>query len=175
VLWLPEQNDRLHARYRGFHTLVLEPRRAIWEGALKPSSQRYTIRIDYELPPHFVLNATTLHYYPRVYVLEPELEEHPNYELGPIPHVWWGRRYRGQPNLCLFRPSKNEWFWDSPLDETTIPDACEWLLFYEYWLATRRWLGGGEHAGDPLKSNDNAKTLRRDALSGAAEAALAAA
>ncbi len=173
MLWLPEQNDRLHARFAGFRTLLLEPRRAIWEGVLRPTSQTYDVRVDFELPAHFALNATTYEYYPRVYVLRPELEEHPDYELGPIPHVWWDRRYRRQPNLCLFRPLKNEWSWDDAIADTTLPDASEWLFFYEFWLATGRWRGGGEHAGDPLKCNDNTETLSRDALSASGTAALA--
>jgi len=83
VLWLPEQNDRLHARFAGFRTLLLEPRRAVWEGVLKPTSQAYDVRIDFQLPAHFALNATTYEYYPRVYVLRPELEQHPEYEPDP--------------------------------------------------------------------------------------------
>jgi hypothetical protein len=29
--------------------------------------------------------------------------------------------------------------------DTIVPWAALWLVFYEYWLATGLWLGGGEH------------------------------
>lgn len=31
------------------------------------------------------------------------------------------------------------------LADTIIPWTVEWLYFYELWLATGEWLGGGEH------------------------------
>ncbi|MDY0295864.1 MAG: hypothetical protein RB296_00975 [Acidobacteriota bacterium] len=31
--------------------------------------------------------------------------------------------------------------------KTIVPWASEWLIFYELWLATGEWLGGGIHAG----------------------------
>ena len=31
------------------------------------------------------------------------------------------------------------------ISNTIIPWTIEWLYFYELWLATGEWLGGGEH------------------------------
>ena len=33
--------------------------------------------------------------------------------------------------------------------ETTMPWAAEWLFFFELWLATDEWLGGGVLHGEP--------------------------
>jgi hypothetical protein len=33
-----------------------------------------------------------------------------------------------------------------PLAMTVIPWISEWLYFYELWLVTGEWLGGGTHA-----------------------------
>ena len=48
-------------------------------------------------------------------------------------------------NLCLYRPRKNQWDGSMLLSETAIPWAVEWLYFYEIWVCTGKWLGGGEH------------------------------
>jgi hypothetical protein len=49
--------------------------------------------------------------------------------------------------LCLTVPSKNEWSPTVPLLESYIPWAAEWTEFYELWLLTGVWHGGGEHPG----------------------------
>jgi hypothetical protein len=47
--------------------------------------------------------------------------------------------------ICLYHPIEDEWTSKSWLKDTLIPWAIEWLLLYELWLATGKWLGGGEH------------------------------
>ncbi len=45
---------------------------------------------------------------------------------------------------CVFRP-KFDWSVDKVIANTVIPWLALWLQFYEVWLATGKWLGGGEH------------------------------
>jgi hypothetical protein len=58
-----------------------------------------------------------------------------------LPHV-----YRQKPTkLCLYRPSTGQWSPDKRLDQTIVPWAFLWLFFFEEWLASGEWKGGGEH------------------------------
>jgi len=58
-----------------------------------------------------------------------------------LPHV-----YRQQPpELCLFHPSKWEWTDTDKLIDTIVPWSVEWLHYFEVWLRTGEWTGGGEH------------------------------
>ena len=49
------------------------------------------------------------------------------------------------PELCLFHPSKGEWRSTYKLVDTIIPWSIEWLHYFEVWLRTGEWVGGGEH------------------------------
>lgn len=149
MLTIAEQSRMLRAGFPQFRAIDLTERRGIWEGDVCPSTTSYRLRIDYELPPHFALRSPAWDYYPRVYVIEPYLRRNYEAELGPLPHVWYDKKYQGQPNLCLFHPEKMEWGYSSSIGETTLPDACEWLNSYEMWLADGRWYGGGD-SHEPL-------------------------
>jgi len=82
------------------------------------------------------------------------------YEVGGLPQTWVAdpplvRRDGELPphlypdeRLCLFLPREREWESWMRLSGTIIPWAAEWLLHYELWLATGRWMGGGEHPSD---------------------------
>jgi hypothetical protein len=78
-------------------------------------------------------------------VIEPLLEQHGDYEQGPIPHVYWSDKYPTMPSLCLFSPSGREWSPDDLIGHTTVFWAWEWLYFYDGWLVTKKWKGGGQH------------------------------
>ncbi|ACX76279.1 hypothetical protein Fisuc_2696 [Fibrobacter succinogenes subsp. succinogenes S85] len=58
-----------------------------------------------------------------------------------LEHVYDNQKQR----LCLYHPKKRPWDRSMLLSETVIPWAIEWLYFYEIWLCTGQWLGGGEH------------------------------
>lgn len=68
-----------------------------------------------------------------------------------LPHVYSHKEQR----LCLYRPGAREksrqWSPDMFFVKTIIPWAVEWFEFYEYWLGTGEWLGGGIH---PKGSNE---------------------
>jgi hypothetical protein len=99
----------------------------VWKGRAQPTpaSENYEISIAY-----------TLGHYPRTTVLSPSLQKR---DAQPIPHM-----YR-QESLCLFNPNKEEWNPHLRLSDTILPLACLWLYFYESWLATGEWNGGGDH------------------------------
>ncbi|MBM4569063.1 hypothetical protein GS489_00730 [Rhodococcus hoagii] len=111
-----------HARIRlgtnGFTaTVKLQP---------NPVSRQYTVRIKYRSDG-----------VPEVHVLSPALRLHPDAE--ELPHIYPGNR------LCLHLPG--EWQPTMFITHTTIPWTSEWLMYYEIWLVTGRWNGGGH--GEP--------------------------
>ncbi len=52
-----------------------------------------------------------------------------------IPHVF------SDGSLCLHIPG--QWQSDMTIAEYIVPWIAEWLFYYEVWLATGEWLGGG--------------------------------
>ena len=99
----------------------------IWEGRIIPTelSQAYTVRLSYKLGKS-----------PRINVLDPELMAP---EGKSLPHIYPGKR------LCLHYPGNGDWCGDMLLSETIVPWISEWLYFYEIWLVTGEWYGGGMH------------------------------
>lgn len=106
-------------------------RRLIWVGSLQPTpvSDRYRIRIE-------AYRSTKVS--PKVFVESPLLSER-NGE--PPPHLYSVKRSQ----LCLWRPGKGEWSRRLWLVDSVLLWASLWLFFYEVWLATGDWMGGGEH------------------------------
>lgn len=60
-----------------------------------------------------------------------------------FPHKFDIDEKKNMVRICLYRYSE----FDSRklISNTIIPWTIEWLYFYELWLATGEWLGGGEH------------------------------
>jgi len=54
--------------------------------------------------------------------------------------------------LCLWWPPQREWMPQMRLGDTYVPWTCEWLWYFEYWLATGEWIGGGQHPPHPDRS-----------------------
>jgi hypothetical protein len=115
------------------HTSSVKAGRLHWEGELRPTerSERYLVAIDYA-PPGI----------PDISVLWPRLERPGG---GVLPHTYEGDR------LCLFYPG--EWRRTMRIDTTIVPWISEWLLFYELWLFTGDWLGGGHGTPVPSKAS----------------------
>ena len=123
----------------------------LWRGPLKPASKSYDLRIAYQVP-QVPTRFHVRHCQPRVQVFNPILERHPEYEEGPIPHIYTSRNEPDYPILCLFDPYGGEWCIDDLLVDTTLPWTERWLLNYEYWLATGLWKGGGRHVVSPSQA-----------------------
>ncbi len=116
----------LCSRYPDAQRPAVRAGRLRWTVQLQPTAMSvpYTVRIDY-LPGRC----------PRVVVLDPPLEVPEN---GSLPHVYPGNE------LCLYYEDE----FDSRADllaDTIVPWTSEWLYFYELWLTTREWHGGGIH------------------------------
>ena len=99
-----------------------------WTGELEPSevSRQYLVSLRYAPPRH-----------PRVFVRRPRLVIDAN---GNLPHIY------SDGSLCLHEPG--QWSPGDPIAKTILPWTSEWLLHYEFWLATGEWCGsGGNHTG----------------------------
>jgi hypothetical protein len=70
-----------------------------------------------------------------------------------IPHV-----YKQCPlRLCLYLPKTYEWQPWMRIDQTLVPWAALWLFYFEEWLVSHDWKGGGIHPGDRRHGNRTAK------------------
>jgi len=102
----------------------------IWRQTLKPTSisEPYSTRL--------VLTPSSS---PKIFVEKPCLSELASGRK--LPHV-----YKQKPaQLCLYRSKYDEWLPSMFLTETVLPWASLWLFYFEDWLATDEWKGGGEH------------------------------
>jgi hypothetical protein len=79
--------------------------------------------------------------FPELFVVAPDLKA---LAAGrKLPHVY---PHDGVgTKLCLWLPKAHEWCEQMRLDETYLPWAAEWLDYFEEWLVTNDWAGGGEH------------------------------
>lgn len=146
------QIQGMTASWPAFVLRAQNERSALWEGDLAPTKRPYRVRVFYKTPligPLFTIHDVQ----PRVQVMSPVLQRHPEYEDGPIPHVYGNDEEPELPFLCLFSPEGNEWSLDDLIAETTIPWATRWLFFYEGWLVTKKWKGGGRHPTLALERN----------------------
>lgn len=76
---------------------------------------------------------------PEVLVLSPNLKE---LAVGKvIPHIY---PHNGpETKLCLWWPKLHEWAPQLSLVDTFIPWTTQWLWYFEDWLFTESWAGGG--------------------------------
>jgi hypothetical protein len=58
-----------------------------------------------------------------------------------LPHIY--DDVDGMVSLCLWK--RGDWRQSRPVATTQIVWAAEWFWFFEYWLPTGVWLGGGTH------------------------------
>lgn len=72
-----------------------------------------------------------------IFVIEPKIKKYRN---GiKVPHLY------NDGSLCLFYPKNDEWNYKQLWSETLIPWTSLWLFYYEIWIETGEWLGGGVH------------------------------
>lgn len=104
-----------------------------WHFDVQPSvlSRTYEARIEYcQSEP------------PSVFIEKPDL--HILAEGRELPHVYSDH----PPELCLYLPGAFEWNRSHRLDLTTVPWTALWLFYFEEWLWSGEWKGGGMHPGD---------------------------
>lgn len=101
----------------------------IWDYRDRPTplSREYSMRVTFR-------RGET----PDVFVLTPDLSDLAGDR--PLPHV-----YRDPLRLCLTLPGTREWAGMMRIDQTFVPWATTWLYYFEEWLASDEWKGGGEH------------------------------
>ena len=124
------QDKRIQERFPKF-VRKNNYKEGIWIGDLQPTewSNKYKIQIKYKVKQS-----------PKVTVISPELLLAKG--KNQLPHVY------SKNELCLFHPKKEEWTPSHFIADTIIPWTSLWLFFYEDWLYTGQWIGGGEHPNE---------------------------
>ena len=64
-----------------------------------------------------------------------------------VPHLY----SQAERRLCLYHPSYREWDASKYIGQTIVPWTATWLYFFEEWLYSNDWKGGGEHPPDISK------------------------
>ncbi|PKN62640.1 MAG: hypothetical protein CVU57_23445 [Deltaproteobacteria bacterium HGW-Deltaproteobacteria-15] len=115
-----------------------------WEDTVRPTplSREYFIRLIYKLGSQ-----------PEVFVLEPSLKVLAGGRT--IPHLYSQEKEK----LCLYMPKYREWLPCDQLATTIVPWIFSWLFYFEEWLASDEWKGGGEH---PRSENEKGDDRRRN-------------
>jgi hypothetical protein len=76
---------------------------------------------------------------PEIFVDSPDL--HALAGGRRIPHLYEQK----PPKLCLYLPRNSEWQSWMRLDQTIVPWTALWLFYFEEWLVSNDWKGGGMH------------------------------
>lgn len=85
---------------------------------------------------------------PDVHVLTPNLDVLAR--GSKIPHTYASKA--AGTHLCLWWPKAREWVPQLKLGDTYIPWTAEWLYYFELWLASGEWTGGGQpHRVEPRR------------------------
>lgn len=107
-----------------------------WIVKIKPTSisRNYDIRLECEVSKP-----------PRVYLYGENLR---NLEDRDFPHIYRRDINKHEVQLCLALPK--EFNYSMFVADTIIPWTVEWLFYYEIWLYSGSWYGGGIH---PQKKN----------------------
>lgn len=105
-----------------------------WRGKVKPTplSREYNVTLTYDETQA-----------PKVWVSGEDLQK---IDDEDFPHNYGVDSENNMVQICLYR--HREFTKDKFLANTIIPWTVEWLYFYEIWLATGEWCGGGEHPGE---------------------------
>ncbi len=123
---------------------VLRLGRLVWEFETQPTplSRVYRLRVLYQQDG-----------VPKVLVVDPDLAELA--EGRKLPHV-----YEQRPaQLCLYLPRAREWDRSMQISETILPWSILWLFYFEEWLASDEWKGGGMH---PERSQERRRASGRN-------------
>jgi len=76
---------------------------------------------------------------PKVYILNDEV--HIVAKERIIPHLY----SQDKLQLCLYKPSYNQFSMNMSLCKTIIPWTYLWISYYEEWVYSDKWKGGGIH------------------------------
>lgn len=115
-----------------------------------PISRVYQIRIRYRLGES-----------PKIFVISPNILELAGGRK--IPHLY----DQAQQNLCLYLPCTGEWNATKWLVDTIIPWVNLWLYYFEDWLQTNEWHGGGKHPTENQKIKKRKRTKHHKCIQSA--------
>lgn len=117
----------------------------VWRYRTRPTplSREYEIEIEFRRGD-----------IPRVSVVSPDLSTLA--EGRDLPHV-----YHDPIRLCLYLPGSGEWMGCMRVDQTFVPWTAMWLFYFEEWLASDEWKGGGEHPRLDEEEDSNRHVRRR--------------
>jgi hypothetical protein len=134
----------LRASRVGHGTGEVNPTGLVWEYTDQPTllSREYLLRIEYRRGD-----------VPRVFVKEPDIRALAGGR--ELPHV-----YKDPVRLCLYLPRSGEWDGSKRIDLTFVPWAAVWLYYFEEWLASDDWKGGGVHPSERPASHLNRRERR---------------
>lgn len=116
-------------------TVTVKNDKLIALGKITPNAitNEYSIRLEYH-------KKTSI----QIFVEDPPLKRRPQEPDLPIPHTY-NAHLPGQERPCVYYP-RTDWNETKPIAKTVIPWLMCWLIDYELWYATGKWLGGGiEH------------------------------
>lgn len=128
---LAEQLFALKKAYKESTCFIQGHNTLIWRGQACPSplSSTYSLEIRYTLgsKPIVTVHGDTIK----------------NIEAPNFPHVFHRDVNSNTVTLCLCYG--DEFNSSMLISDTYIPWAIEWLYYYEIWLVTEEWCGGGIH------------------------------
>lgn len=133
-LMIDEQIDDMRRRWPCMRARSIDRSKECvdWVGPVRPQFAAYRLEIQYSVWDD-----------PKVRVLSPALMLQPGNDEGALPHVYGPL---DDPKLCLWDPDAHEWGPHLRVSETLVPWSLKWLVCYEAWVMTGRWVGGGRHA-----------------------------
>ena len=117
-------------------------------GSIKPTDQSLPYRIEIRYSAWRS---------PDVRVITPKID------FGAAPHMY------KDGTLCLFDSREQPWQRNWHLHETIIPWTSEWLMFYEIWLLTGKWVPSLRNTlklRHRIQSSDRFSPARNGALRG---------
>ena len=106
---------------------IIGHNKIVWKCQLRPTA--LSLLYDVKL----VFNGSR----PDVYVVKPNPLQKADGEKK-LPHVYDQKKQE----LCLYW---KDWNKAMPLSKTVVPWIADWLYYYEIWLYTGIWEGGGLH------------------------------
>jgi hypothetical protein len=120
-----------------------------WRFPVTPTalSRQYDARLEYrhEMSPKVYVDA------PDLVVLADGCR---------LPHVY----EQSPPRLCLYLPGSGEWGAWMRLDQTMVPWTALWLFYFEAWLLSGEWSGGGLEPTVRENSDRQQQTAGRTSL-----------
>ena len=116
-----------------------------WEFTAQPTplSKTYLVLLIFHIDNHS----------PDVFILDQDVWDIS--KKKSIPHLYDSKRVK----LCLYYPAYKDWDRAMPLNTTFVPWTYLWLYYYEEWLFSSEWKGGGEHPSSKSPDENEKKQM----------------